>query len=165
MDVSLVLVSKSKRYIIENLFQYYMHDMSEYADLDMLPNGVYNYSASLIDEYWLDGRYPYLVYCGRRLAGFALIRRYPNDLSRYDVGQFFILRFFRRKSVGFKVFTRLTELHPGEWLTRVMLENHSALSFWQSVISRLVDGSYKQTIEQDSGLPMTFIRYNIEPKM
>lgn len=161
-EVSLVLLRPEKRYILENLFNYYVYDMSEFSDLPIHQDGVYYYKSNLLDEYWSEGNHPYLIYYGKSLAGFVLIRRYPSDLSTYDIGQFFVLRPFRRKSIGLQALKKVTSCHPGSWLTRVLMTNKQALMFWQKTIGQLTQGVYEQSNEVYADLMMVFIRYKIE---
>jgi predicted acetyltransferase len=160
--VELVSASKLDKKIVYNLFRYYVYDMSEYMGWNPSKEGIYGSNTSLLEIYWEnDDHYPYLVYCNDELAGFSLLRKYPADKELYDIGQFFVLRKFKRKGVGGKAFELSVSKYPGKWLTRVLLDNTGALKFWLSAIAQITNDNFSQAIEQDEDLNMHFIRYNI----
>ncbi len=160
MNVELVVAKISDREKIDNLFHYYVYDMSEFMGWAPTVTGKYKVNASQLDVYWQrSDHYPFLIYCDGELAGFSLLRRYPSDRRLFDIGQFFVLRKFKGTGVGKKAFKLSIGKFPGRWLTRVLNENTAAFNFWQSVISDLTGGSFQITEEVDIDLKMTFIRY------
>ena len=162
MDVKLVKATKSDRVKIDNLWHYYIYDMSEYMRWNVAENGSYSNDVTPLDEYWLrDDHYPFLIYCDGELAGFSLLRKYPADDSLFDIGQFFILRKFKRTGIGLKAFQLSVGLYPGQWLTRVLKGNTGASQFWTSVIGKVTGNQYQLTIEKYGEVDMHFIRYEI----
>ncbi|MFT6925222.1 MAG: putative acetyltransferase [Psychromonas sp.] len=139
MDVSLLKIDKDARNILENLFHYYIYEMSDFLALAPDENGYFCFNKSQFDVYWESGsHFPYFIYVGQELAGFALIRKYPADLAITDIEQFFILRKFNGKGVGKQAFKLATQLISDKWQIRVLLENSRALSFWQSSVANVV---------------------------
>ena len=162
MAIELVSVKDDRRTVVENLFHYYMYDMSEIMGWKINPEGRYDVNLSLLDEYFdSPDNHPYLILCDDEIAGFSLLRRYPSEMSVHDIGQFFVLRKFKGKGVGRQAFRLSTSLFPGKWLTRVLDENKSALIFWVKVIDEITNGSYSLATEIDVDLPMNFIRYEV----
>lgn len=101
MKVSLIEIDPSSRRILESLFQYYVYDMSKFLALSLNKDGQYNVNRAQLDRYWQrDDHVPFFIYVGSKIAGFALIRRYPTNLSVYDIEQFFVLKKFKGKGVG-----------------------------------------------------------------
>jgi predicted acetyltransferase len=150
------------RQIVENLFRYYVYDLSEFSRRPCNDDGNYSFSSSLLDPHWSrDDHWPYLVYCGEELAGFCLVRHYPYDLQRYDIDQFFIIRRFRGMGVAKEAFRLAVSDRPGLWQTRVMLENISALQFWRSAINSVCAGLCEERIQADYDLDMHFLMYEI----
>ncbi len=162
MKVTVRQACESDLEVVSNLFQYYVYDMSEYMGWNPAPNGKFAVNSLLISEYWTrDEHYPLLIFADDELAGFSLLRRYPDDSIIYDIGQFFILRKFKGQGIGREAF-RLSVTHfPGQWLTRVLIGNDAALKFWTAVIGEITNGEYRVTQEQDFDLTMHFIRYEI----
>ncbi|CED60531.1 Putative uncharacterized protein [Moritella viscosa] len=162
MDVSLVKIEKEHRNILENLFHYYVYDMSYFLALSLHENGQFGFNKSQFDAYWdKDDHVPYFIYAGSELAGFVLLRKYPSDLSINDIEQFFVLRTFKGKGIGKKAFELVTQSFPGKWQIRVLLENVDALHFWKSSVSNIVEQDYTLSKDIDTDLLMSFIRFEI----
>ncbi|MFT5674299.1 MAG: putative acetyltransferase [Paraglaciecola sp.] len=160
MEISLKKIEKASRYVLENLFYYYIYDMSEYMEWAPNEEGKFAYNPSFFDAYWeVDDHIPYFIYVGAELAGFALIRRYPSDTSTYDIAQFFVLRKFKGKGVGKKTLALIVKSFPGKWQIRVLTENSGALNFWQSAVSNIVGDAYTLSKDVDVDLLMHFIRF------
>ncbi|WP_461534964.1 GNAT family N-acetyltransferase [Spongorhabdus nitratireducens] len=161
-DVELVPAGIEDKAIIENLFHYYVYEMSDFLGLAPSDKGIFTYSAAKLNKYWeQDDHYPFLIRCMGEIAGFSLLRKYPADSALYDIGQFFILRKYKGMGVGRRAFELSVSTFPGQWLTRVLLENKPALAFWLSVIGQVTDNHFFRAIETDEDLPMHFIRYDI----
>lgn len=158
---SVQLVSaKEHRHIVENMFSYYVYDLAESGKWPCGKDGRYNFNPSIISPYWeSDNHWPWLIYCDDELAGFCLLRRYPQDLKRFDIDQFFVLRRFKGLGVGKEAFRLAVAGMPGLWQTRVLLENTPALMFWRSAIGSLTHGEFEEKIQPDGDLPMHFIFY------
>ena len=162
MKIELVPAELSDREVIVNLWPLYVYDMSEYTGWGPSPEGLYDTEPPPLGPYWRrEDHDPNLILCDGELAGFALLRRYPEDLSLYDIGQFFVLRKFKRQRVGREAFKLSVSKTPGQWLTRVLLDNSGALKFWKRVIGEITDETYAVTQEMDGDVQMHFIRYEI----
>ncbi|MCG7499220.1 GNAT family N-acetyltransferase [Vibrio sp. Of7-15] len=165
MEVSLVEIDLSSRPVLENLFQYYVYDMSGFLALSTNEMGQYNVNHSQLDIYWQrDDHTPFFIYVDSEIAGFALIRRYPTQLSTYDIEQFFVLKAFKGKGVGKKALKLLTTQFSGEWQVRVLVENSDGLQFWLSAITNIVEQEYVLSQELDIDLMMHFIRFTTSEK-
>lgn len=163
MEVQLVQIKREERHILENLFCYYVYDMSEYMKWNPDKDGTFGgYDVSKFDPYWeRNDHTPYFIMVNNELAGFVLIRHYPGDLSLYDVAQFFVLRKFKGRGVGKDVLKQLINTFPGQWQIRVLLENSGALSFWKSAVSNIVGENYRLSKAKDVDLLMFFIHFEI----
>ena len=93
------------------------------------------------------------------LAGFVLVRRYPSDLSSYDIEQFFVLRKFKGQGVCKEALAQVVSVFTGKWQIRVLLENSAALYFWKSAVSRIVGDKFRVTKANDVDLLMFFIHF------
>ncbi|MBW3698239.1 GNAT family N-acetyltransferase [Vibrio sp. T187] len=160
MLVELKPITKESRIILENLFPYYIYDMSEFMRWNPDERGLFTYNNDNFDKYWLDeGHHPFFIYADGELAGFVLIRPYPQQPSTYDIEQFFVLRKFSGRGVGKLAFNKVVNTFPGQWQVRVLLENLGALSFWKSVISKVDQGyQYHQALDVD--LTMHFFHFD-----
>ncbi|WP_028975071.1 GNAT family N-acetyltransferase [Spirochaeta cellobiosiphila] len=151
--------------IIQNLFPYYVYDMSEYAGFSPDEKGSFAVAkeVSRLDEYWTkEKHYPYHIMVDGEIAGFVLIRPYPDREEYNDIGQFFVLRKFKHKGVGREAFIQVVHKHPGKWITRVLPNNKGAYEFWTKVITQETQGSYSIKREVYGDKPMDFIYYHTE---
>ena len=149
---------------ITNLFQYYIYDMSEYTGFSPNLEGTYAVADSIskLSDYWTrTEHYPYLILVDGEIAGFSLVRRYPLNPEYFDVGQFFVLRKFKRMGVGKRAFKLSVSKHPGKWITRVLLDNKGAFDFWKKVISEVSNDCYIINEEKYFDKDMNFIYYSI----
>jgi predicted acetyltransferase len=95
-------------------------------------------------------------------AGFALIgpaSDWIDDVGAHDVHEFFIMRKFRRRSIGRSMASFLWTQYPGEWLVRVLEDNAPALTFWHCEISSYSDGSYGEVQQIVNGRSWKFFRF------
>ncbi|MGF1908301.1 GNAT family N-acetyltransferase [Vibrio kasasachensis] len=161
MDVFLKQVDIGSRYILDNLFPYYVYDMSEFMGWDPDADGCYTFKVESLDPYWqAHDHTPYFIYWRDQLAGFVLVRKYPTKQAIFDVEQFFVLRKFKGKGVGRNAFLQVVDRHPGCWQVRVLKENSGALAFWQSAVSDIVGDDFKIELDNDVDLEMHFIRFD-----
>ncbi len=162
--IEIVSAGISEKGTIENLFVYYIYEMSDLLQTSASEIGLLEPRQHNLKRYWeSDNHYPYLIRCNGEIAGFSLLRKYPNDPKHYDIDQFFVLKKFSRRGVGREAFKQSVAALPGSWITRVLLENKKALAFWLSVIPSVTDNKFVHSIEIDGDLPMHFIRFQIKP--
>jgi len=150
--------------LIKSLVPYYIYDMS--GDMGWGPNaeGRYDGCDELRDYWHKPDHHPYVITVGGRIGGFAMVRPYPGDLERTEIGEFFVLRKFQGRRVGRASAFWLFDSHPGRWLVRVLDRNAGACRFWKKTIAAYTDGRFTQTAEQylcpHSGTwPMQFYRF------
>ena len=150
--------------VIANMFQYYIYNMSEYTGFSPDANGSYAVDEKItgLYDYWkLADHYPFLIEADGEIAGFSLMRKFPENPEIYDIGQFFILRKFKGKGVGKKSFELSVKMFPGKWQTRVLLNNSGAKIFWTKVISGISKETPTTSIEKYKGKEMEFIYFSI----
>jgi predicted acetyltransferase len=105
---------------------------------------------------------PFLVHVDAILAGFALIKRIATDPETFDMGEFFILRRFRRRGVGRQVACDLFNRHPGRWEVREMPSNTPAQEFWRRTIAAYTRGAFSDAQEwfESYGADFVVQRFN-----
>lgn len=143
LDVIVSPAPARARGVLENLFQLYTHDFTEFwrgegrGELD--PNGLYAPYPEL-ELYWSERDHtPLFIHVGEHLAGFALINpvghsRLPCD---YNMAEFFIVRKHRRAGIGLTAATSIIAERPGRWEIAVIDANKPALAFWPRVVAAL----------------------------
>jgi len=133
--------------VVRNLFALYMHDMSEFVALDVEDDGAFAIPASL-GAYWdrneASERFPFLIRADGKLAGFALIHQLAASPAAHDVGEFFILRKYRRAGIGGAVARDLFDRFPGAWQVRELPANTSAQAFWRRTIDDYTRGAFSE---------------------
>ncbi len=162
MDVCLEVVSPDKKYIIENMFKYYVYDMSEFTKWGPNACGEFGFPPHVLEPYWNEADHiPYFITVDGDIAGFLLLRKYPSNPNLWDIGQFFILRKYKGRGVGKLALKTVVSMHLGDWQVRVLQENSGALCFWRSAIRSLVGEDFTYGLEQDVDLEMHFLRFKV----
>ena len=133
--------------IVRNLAQYCIYDMSEYMGWTCNKHGIYEGCGDLPDYWKKPHHYPYLIYVGTEIAGFAAVRRAPHEEETMDVGEFFVARTYKGKGIGREIAVQLFRQFPGKWLVRVIAGNTGAVCFWEKVINGFTKGAVVRTAE------------------
>ena len=165
MNIQLFRATDTDRILIKNLVPYYIYDMSEYMGWDCNVEGRWDGCAELPDYWEKPDHYPYVIQIDGSLAGFVLVRQFPGETERHEIGDFFIARKFKGHGVGKISAFRVLDAHPGMWLVRILNGNSGAQAFWGKVIDEYTKGSFVLTDEQfrdpSSGTwDMRFYRFN-----
>jgi hypothetical protein len=72
--VELIPATPEHQPLLANLLELYMHDFSEFHNLELGPDGRFGYKH--LPLYWLDpDRHPFLLRQHGKLAGFVLVKR------------------------------------------------------------------------------------------
>ncbi|KZL16743.1 hypothetical protein PsAD2_03360 [Pseudovibrio axinellae] len=160
MSVKLQGITLADKPILVSLFQLYLYEMSKSVGLEVADNGKFDYDPEIINAYFnRPEHHPYFILHNNRLAGFALVRRYPHDTRLIDMGQFFVLRAHMRQGVGRAAFDLCVRAHAGQWQVRVLPENVPAQTFWKSAVSELTGGTYAHETSSYQGKDMIFITF------
>jgi predicted acetyltransferase len=148
--------------VIANLVQLYIHDFSEMVAIRIGDDG--RFVAPPLEPYWQDDwRHPFLIRVDDAWAGFAFANqrsRLTDDAETWDVGEFFVLRGFRRAGVGARAAVELFDRFPGRWEVRQLHANTAATAFWRKAIGAYTGGAFTETIhdsERWRGPVQTFV--------
>ena len=161
-NINLRQIIYNQKGVLENLFSYYVYDMSEFLGLSITDNGLFTFDKNSLTAYWHQNDHkPYFIYVENEIAGFVLLRRYPECKSIWDIEQYFVLKKFKGQGVGKRAFQQLTEKYPGQWQVRILKENKMAIKFWLATIESIVKTDYHSELAIDVDLEMHFIRFRI----
>jgi len=154
-------IPPADRGIITALFQPYLHDIAATSHWPIGTDGLYAYPADLLPPYWdaPETHFPYIIYVADEIAGFCLVRKDPSDGKLWDMGQFFVLRKFRRAGIGYTAFQAATHRHPGQWQVRVLDSNAPAYAFWRNSITQLTGQPPQQAKRIYQKHPMTCLTF------
>jgi predicted acetyltransferase len=107
--------------------------------------GVYLYP--YLDAYWQeDERFPYLLYSGNDLAGFALVRKVEGH---WEMAEFYVKSDFRRHGLGRTCAAALLTSHPGAWRIEFNRHNLPSRNLWKNLAEHL--GKGKTTTAKTDG--------------
>jgi predicted acetyltransferase len=131
--VAVVGVTPDGRDTLANLLQLYQDDFSAIEPSDVSGDGRFHQ---------LDGvsfEHAYFVIVRSALAGFALVRRQPSQVvageTVWSMAEFFIMRKYRRASIGTCAAYLVIERHPGTWEITQTPRNSVATAFWRRVLA------------------------------
>ncbi|MBZ5609174.1 MAG: hypothetical protein LAP38_13005 [Acidobacteriia bacterium] len=158
-NLSISKIGAESDVVLRNLFEFYVHDMAQWFDVDLKADGSYSYDTSSV---WRNGYDAYLAKLGDSIAGFALVGsavEWLGDTGAQDVREFFVVRRFRRNGLGQRMAMLLWNERPGEWLVRVLEANAPAVLFWRTAISSYSGGSYEEQERIVKGRPWRFFRF------
>jgi predicted acetyltransferase len=152
--IEVIPATADQQPIFANLLELYIHDFSEFHNLELGANGRFGYEH--LPLYWVEpDRHPFLLRLDGKLAGFALVKRgseFSGNEAVWDMAEFFILRAHRRCGVGTAAAHQVWKRFPGQWEVRVMESNHAAHHFWQHAITEFSGKSiHPVRIEKDGG--------------
>jgi len=141
--------------VLANLFPLYIHELSAFTDFDVDDDGLFRAPPSFA-AYWQEPeRHPFLLRADGKIAGFALIRQMDTEPSAFDMGEFFVLRRYRRSGVGRTAACALFDRFKGKWEVRELVDNLPAQGFWRRIIADYTGGDFTEVKE-------FFERYNRE---
>ena len=132
-EIRLVPAALDQQPAIANLIQLYLYDMTESMPFPVGPDGRFEYD--FLDRFW---RFPYLIYAGDEIAGFALVIDECPLTGRkpcWFMAEFFVLKAYRRAGVGQAALTAALALHPGGWHIAVPQVNAPARAFWSAALT------------------------------
>jgi predicted acetyltransferase len=125
--------TEDQKPVIANLIQLYLYDMTESMPFPVGPDGRFEYD--FLDRFW---RFPYLIYAGDEIAGFALVIDECPLTGRkpcWFMAEFFVLKAYRRAGVGQAALKAALALHQGDWHVAVPHANAPARAFWNTALA------------------------------
>jgi predicted acetyltransferase len=153
--------------VLANLLELYQYDFSEFMELEIGVDGRYGYRD--LDLYWTDPqRFPFLIFAGGKLAGFVLVRRMTQetvDTPNWDMAEFFVLRGFRRSSVGTRSAMEVFARFQGHWQVRVMRSNLPACAFWSRAVRLFAGDSVRLHHHTDHGREWIVFSFHSPPSV
>ena len=146
---------------VRRLVQLYIYDLGG-AHWDVEPSGMFA-PAAWHRRFWTGrGRHLFVMRVGGRLAGFALVRdraHFAGPAAR-EIGEFFVLRKYRRHGVGTHAAIALFRRFPGRWELAELSWNVAAQQFWRRIIRRVAVGGFTERRRRHDDLPMVVQHFN-----
>lgn len=160
MKVTTILTDPSTKFIVNNLYPLYLHDLSEIWGWKPNQYGVFEEDDTLtlseqnkvFDIWWEKPSilFPYLIRVDHIPAGFALVATPPHTPpgSEFYMNEFFMLRAFRGNGSAEAAAVQVFNLHRGSWElhTNPTETNKRAQSFWRKTLHHYTSGSYQEEL-------------------
>ena len=163
--IELVRATPDQQPIIANLIELYAHDFSEFYPIELGTDGRFGYKDLAL--YWSEADWlPFLVQVNGRWAGFVLSRReraVEGNEPVWDVSEFFVLRAWRRRSVGITVAHELWQRWPGRWQVRVMESNDSGCRFWEKAVRTFAGDGVRASRFEKCGVNWRLFTFETNP--
>lgn len=137
--------SPTDRAWLTNVYPLYLHDLPEFD------NGYYHLNEQGLWEpdhlpSWLNEQdyWPLLILVDNQRVEFALINQAPSPYMTlgvdYRMSEFFILRSWRRNTVGYRTADMIFNRFRGQWELSVLPRNLGALAFWRRIVAAYTNG-------------------------
>jgi predicted acetyltransferase len=131
--IEIVAVLPAEMSVLRNLFQFYEYDFSAIEAARVGDDGRFHHLERASFEH------SYFIKAKGSLAGFALVNRHASCVIDGEVvwwmEEFFIMRRYRRASLGRQAAHAVIERHPGTWELTETPNNHAATAFWRTVLT------------------------------
>jgi predicted acetyltransferase len=140
--VTLSLLDRSHRALLENLGQLYRHDLSEAYGQRPNPDGTFNNRR--LDRYLTgddSSQQMWLITVEDGLGGFVLTRGTEDGGS--TISDFFVVRALRRTGVGREAARQVIAMTPGRWRIGFQSYNPGAERFWTLVATDVAPNSWR----------------------
>ncbi len=161
MDVNVQLSTVDDKYIINNIYPLYLHDLSEIWGNKPNRYGIYEDNDTMtlseqhkvFDIWWEKPSvlFPFLITVDGLPAGLAFVATPPYipcpPNINYYLNEFFLLRPFRGIGVGEEAARQVFEHFTGNWelQTGSMERNRKAQMFWRKILASYTDGKYSES--------------------
>jgi predicted acetyltransferase len=161
-SIEMIPATRAQEPILANLLELYVHDFSEFHDVEIGADGRFGYPR--LPLYWSEpDRYPFLIRMDGKWAGLALVKK-GSELSGnktvWDMAEFFVLRGYRRRGIGMQAAHSLWKRFPGLWEVRVMQSNVTAHPFWARAISGYTREAIHPLSVEKSGQPWLLFSFD-----
>lgn len=164
MQVELIKATIEQKPLLANLLELYAYDFTEFCDFDIGDDGFYGYEH--LPLYWTEPtRFPYLIYVDKKIAGFVLVQKgspISDDATVWDISEFFVMKKYKRHSVGTAAALKIWDQLKGPWQVRVLVGNNIACSFWLQAIKKFISVNPAKTDATIKG--EDWIIYSFESK-
>jgi predicted acetyltransferase len=164
-SILLAPIAREQVPVLRNLYELYAHDFSERVPLSLDREG--RFAVAIDDAWWTrDDHHPFFILREEELCGFALVRRgsrVTDAPEPMDVGEFFVLRRWRRTRVGTAAAHALFATFPGPWEVRVQQSNGPALAFWMRALETFADRPVTFSRFDAKGVEWRLFRVDLSP--
>jgi predicted acetyltransferase len=120
---------------IKNIYQHYLHDLSEFNDSLQL-NAIGLFDNSFVDSFYCkDNLIPLKITLANSIIGFLFCSK--GQKVDYIIQEVFILRSYRNRGLGTVALQQLFALYPGRYGIVILMKNEPAKLFWTHCLEHL----------------------------
>lgn len=147
MKLEVKKIEKKDKSVLANLFQLYMHDITQDLHMDINEHGLFDYD--YIDYFFSkDGYMPFMIYVDDKIAGFVLIDLdfmvLEGKEDEYNLSEMFILNGYKGKGIGKKVAFIIFDMFLGTWEVKPVPRSLRAKTFWEKSINEYTKGKFEE---------------------
>ena len=146
--------------VLRNLYEHYVHDMSEWLGFETQADGRFAYDTN---PFWKGDFAVYLAKLDQTLVGFAVVQsgeKWLGKASSRDVKDFFVLRAHRRKAIADEMARFIWKQFPAEWIVRVLPTNRPALPFWRRMVRDFTNSNFEERALVENGRDWVHLRFD-----
>jgi predicted acetyltransferase len=148
LDIQVISANHQQLPLMHRLARLYRYDLSEFADWPVPAGGDYVYQG--LEDYWLDGYEPLLIFVESQPAGFVILAQGEKaDAADYECVEFFVMRKFRGQGVGKHVALQLFNQYRGQWVIKQLVANKPAIAFWNKTVSGYTNNIFDSSVKLD----------------
>ena len=141
-DITFRVAEWSDKLVLRQLLELYQYDMTDFWPQDLNAHGEFGFVG--VERYLRNPRLrAYFFLVDGKYAGFGLV---DPDVSlpanEFWMGQFFVMKKYRRLGVGRQGARFIFDQFPGKWEIGQMPLNKPARSFWLRTIAEYTNGNF-----------------------
>lgn len=173
VEILVELCDRNKKFIINNLYPLYLHELSAVRTVYTNKYGVFEDNDDyktleeqipVFDIWWEKENvlFPFLIIVDNLPAGFALVATPPYifDGSDFFLHEFFILGAYRGTGIAEKAAIKLFDKFKGNWVffTTPNDKNIRALKHWRKTLAHYTNNQYVEEVKDtiDHGVNAVF---------
>jgi predicted acetyltransferase len=151
VDIEIRQASRADAHILAALAELYIYDFTEFTGEDAGDDG--RFGTDWLERWWAEpDRFAFIARVGGKLAGFALVRRgseFGDGADPWNMGEFFVMRKYRRHGVGRTLATGMFDRFRGPWQVHELAANAPAQAFWRRIIRDYTEGAFAERVLED----------------
>ena len=149
-DSKLERSSVDDKDFIKNIYQYYLHDLSEFND-SLQHNSMGLFDNSFVDSYYSeDNLIPLKITLKNSIIGFILCS--IGQKVDYVIQDIFILRNYRKRGLGKLALKQLLDLYRGRFGLDILIKNEPAKLFWTRCLEHFGINNISSEVIEDKDI-------------
>ena len=133
--ISLTKVTGANGVVLENLFQFFCHDLAAVDEPLPMENGRY-----LVEHFSVYLTHPgmesLLICDGASPVGFVVVSVPPHFMDTHCVQHLFVLNGHRRKGIATEAVTTVFRRFPGEYRVGQPFDHEPSVAFWKTLYTK-----------------------------